>query len=174
VFERLADERVVARRPRPDDAVAIAAAFAADAGMGEAIGAEEDPTEETLRARFAEPADPAATFHEFVIAEADGERCVGQLIVHSVDRQNRRCEVGFMLAPQARGRGLATAAIELAVDWLFTDGGFDRIEMTTLPSNREVFRLAERLGFEHEGTLRQRNLERGRRVDVAWFGRLRL
>jgi RimJ/RimL family protein N-acetyltransferase len=173
VFERLADERVVVRRPRPDDAVPLAAAFAADPGMGEAIGAEEDPTEETLRARFSEPVEPGATFHEFVIAEPVDDRCVGQLIVHSIDRQHRRCEVGFMLAPQARGRGLATAAVELAVEWLFADGGFDRVEMTTLPSNREVFRLAERLGFEHEGTLRQRNLERGRRVDVAWFGRLR-
>ena len=33
--------------------------------------------------------------------------------------------------------------------------------------------LAARLGFTHEGVLRARNVERGRRVDVVWFGLLR-
>jgi RimJ/RimL family protein N-acetyltransferase len=45
--------------------------------------------------------------------------------------------------------------------------------MTTTPDNAGVFALAERLGFMHEGVLRKRNVERGERVDVAWFGVLR-
>ena len=29
------------------------------------------------------------------------------------------------------------------------------------------------LGFRQEGVLRKRNVERGRRVDIVWFGVLR-
>ena len=36
-----------------------------------------------------------------------------------------------------------------------------------------MFALAERLGFTQEGVLRKRNVERGQRVDVVWFGVLR-
>jgi RimJ/RimL family protein N-acetyltransferase len=35
------------------------------------------------------------------------------------------------------------------------------------------FFVVGRLGFTREGLLRSRNLERGRRVDVVWFGILR-
>jgi RimJ/RimL family protein N-acetyltransferase len=107
-----------------------------------------------------------------VIADRDRDAALGALYVHSVDRHHRRCELGFFLVPAARGRGLASEALELLIGWLFGEGGFERVEMTTTPDNDAVFRIAERLGFAHEGTLRSRNLERGRRVDVAWFGLL--
>ena len=45
--------------------------------------------------------------------------------------------------------------------------------MTTTPDNQAVFALARRLGFVQEGVLRRRNVERGVRVDVVWFGVLR-
>ncbi len=45
--------------------------------------------------------------------------------------------------------------------------------MTTTPENEAVPALARRLGFEQEGILRARNVERGQRVDVLWFGLLR-
>jgi len=45
--------------------------------------------------------------------------------------------------------------------------------MTTTPDNAAVFALARRLGFTQEGVLRKRNVERGQRVDVVWFGVLR-
>jgi RimJ/RimL family protein N-acetyltransferase len=45
--------------------------------------------------------------------------------------------------------------------------------MTTIPENQIVPALARRLGFRQEGILRRRNVERGRRVDIVWFGLLR-
>jgi RimJ/RimL family protein N-acetyltransferase len=45
--------------------------------------------------------------------------------------------------------------------------------MTTTPDNPTVPPLARRLGFTREGVLRLRNLERGERVDLIWFGLLR-
>ena len=42
--------------------------------------------------------------------------------------------------------------------------------MTTTPENPAVPALARRLGFTEEGRLRARNVERGQRVDILWFG----
>lgn len=48
-----------------------------------------------------------------------------------------------------------------------------RVEMTTTPENPAVPALARRLGFTQEGVLRARNIQRGQRVDIIWFGVLR-
>ena len=72
---------------------------------------------------------------------------------------------GGLLAAPMRGR--------LVVSWAFEELDVLRVELTTTPDNAGVFALAERLGFAHEGVLRKRNVERGERVDVVWFGVLR-
>jgi RimJ/RimL family protein N-acetyltransferase len=63
--------------------------------------------------------------------------------------------------------------VALVVSWALAELDLLRVEMTTTPDNAGVFALARRLGFTQEGVLRKRNVERGRRVDVVWFGVLR-
>ncbi|KAK1596435.1 acetyltransferase [Colletotrichum navitas] len=58
-------------------------------------------------------------------------------------------DVGAMVSPAYRGRGFATEAIRLAVEWGFTrveDGGpqFDRITATMLEANEPMVGLMER------------------------------
>ena len=95
------------------------------------------------------------------------------MILHSFDWHSRRCEVGFWVVRAARGRGVGSGAVALAVSWAFDDLDLLRVEMTTTPENQAVPALAARLGFTQEGVLRARNIERGRRVDIVWFGLLR-
>jgi RimJ/RimL family protein N-acetyltransferase len=47
------------------------------------------------------------------------------------------------------------------------------MELTTTPDNAPTRALALKLGFTQEGTMRARNLERGRRVDVMMFAVLK-
>jgi ribosomal-protein-serine acetyltransferase len=63
--------------------------------------------------------------------------------------------------------------VTLAISWAFDTYDLLRMEMTTTPDNPAVRALAQRLGFSQEGVLRARNVERGRRVDIVWFGLLR-
>jgi RimJ/RimL family protein N-acetyltransferase len=97
----------------------------------------------------------------------------GTVVVHHVDRKHGHVELGFWLVPDARGRGLATRAVGLALNWLFGPEGFVRVEITTTPENTRAPRVAERLGFTREGVLRKRSFERGEHLDVVWFGLLR-
>ena len=41
------------------------------------------------------------------------------------------------------------------------------------PQNVSIPRVAEKFGFTYEGTLRKRNFERGRRVDLLLWSLLR-
>ncbi len=58
-------------------------------------------------------------------------------------------EVGYWVLPDARGRGIATAACRAATAWAHTLGLY-RVELEHHPSNERSRRVAERCGFTFE------------------------
>jgi len=78
-------------------------------------------------------------------------------------------EAGYMVAPAARGRGVATAALRLASRWGLRDLGVARVQLSTHIDNPASQRVAERAGFRREGVLRSWEELRGRRVDLVMF-----
>lgn len=136
---------------------------------------EQDPDEASIRERAARGHERAGEgkVAELAIADAVTDELLGSVIVHSFEWQHRRCEVGFWLVPAARGRQLGTCAVSRTVSWAFDALDVLRVEMTTTPDNLAVAALARRLGFTREGVLRRRNIERGDRVDIVFFGALR-
>jgi RimJ/RimL family protein N-acetyltransferase len=69
----------------------------------------------------------------------------------------RRASIGFDLDPAARGRGVATAAVELVSAWAFERfSPLARLELWILPGNERSIRVAERAGYQREGVLRSR------------------
>jgi RimJ/RimL family protein N-acetyltransferase len=173
--EPLTDGRVTLRWMRVDDAPACAAAFRDDPDLGRMIGVERDPDEAGIRERIARQDEAAAGGRslQLAVAAPESDAFWGAMILHSFDWRSRRAEIGFWLVPGARGRGVGSAAVALTVSWAFTELDLLRLEMTTTPENPAVPALACRLGFSREGVMRARNIERGRRVDIIWFGLLR-
>ena len=171
----LSDGQVSLRPLRPEDVPAYAAAHRDDPDLGRLLGAEHDPSEPAVRERIGRQRERAAEGRSIELAIADPltDAFWGALVLHSFDWRSRRAEVGFWLAVGARGRGVGTAAVSLAVSWAFAELDLLRIEMTTTRENPAVPALARRLGFTEEGVLRARNVERGQRVDIIWYGLLR-
>ncbi|MGZ4592995.1 MAG: GNAT family N-acetyltransferase [Actinomycetes bacterium] len=101
----------------------------------------------------------------------DGSRSgpLGAVGLHAHDATMR--EIGFWAAPWARGRGVMTAAARLACRWGFEELGLARIEWWANVGNDASRRVAEKLGFQFEGTCRARLLHRGERVD-GWVAGL--
>jgi RimJ/RimL family protein N-acetyltransferase len=97
--------------------------------------------------------------------EADGTMSGprGAIGLHARDATMR--EVGFWMAPWARGRGVMTDAVRLACRWGFAELGLGRIEWWANAGNHGSRRVAEKVGFTMEGTVRARLLHRGERVD---------
>lgn len=175
VPQRLLGDGVVLRPMTQQDAAAYARAFQEDRDLGSLLGIEEDPGEQQVRERIETQAERAEAGRgiELTVADPADDGFLGSVVLHSVEPVHRRAEVGFWLRPGARGRGLGAAAVAVAVSWAFRELDLLRVEMTTTPDNPAVPALARRVGFVHEGILRARNIERGRRVDILWFGLLR-
>ena len=173
--DRIGDAAVALRPMRPGDAAPYAAAFRADPDLGKLLGSEQDPDEESVLARVENQGRRAEEGRGVVFAIADPatDAFWGSVTLHSFDWHSRRCEVGFWVVPAVRGRGVGSGAVALTLTWAFDTLDLLRVEMTTTPENQGVPALAARLGFTREGVLRARNIERGQRVDIVWFGLLR-
>jgi RimJ/RimL family protein N-acetyltransferase len=81
-------------------------------------------------------------------------------------------EIGYVIAPEARGRGIATRAVALLTRWGFDELGLRRIELRIDPRNAASGRVAERAGYVREGVLRSVAFKEGLRADVAVWSRL--
>jgi [ribosomal protein S5]-alanine N-acetyltransferase len=114
----------------------------------------------------------ARRLHEWGVALRDGDRVIGTCTLFNFDAENRRAEVGFALARAWWGRGLMGEALTLLLDFAFGMLGMRRIEADVDPRNRASLALLERLGFRHEGVLRERWNVGGELQDTAYYGLL--
>lgn len=82
-------------------------------------------------------------------------------------------ELGYWAAPAARGRGLTTEAARLVADWALDPEGLGlvRAHWSAFVGNWASRRVAWKLGFRFEGTLRRWGVQRGVRRD-SWVGSL--
>ncbi|MEU9504897.1 GNAT family N-acetyltransferase [Micromonospora sp. NPDC048170] len=106
----------------------------------------------------------------FVVADAH-DRYVGTIDLRLSPADPLLADVGFLAAPEARGRGHLSAALAALSAWGFTTLGLARIEWKANVGNTASRRVAEKAGFTIEGTARAGLTHRGERVD-AWIGAL--
>jgi RimJ/RimL family protein N-acetyltransferase len=80
-------------------------------------------------------------------------------------------EIGYLIAPYARGRGWAVAAVRALTVWGFGSLGLARIQWRAEVGNEASRRVAEKAGFTMEGLVRSGLSDRGRRRS-HWIGSL--
>lgn len=76
--------------------------------------------------------------------------------------EQRRCEIGYYLSPEARGRGIMSRAVALLCIWLFDELAMERIAATAESENPASMAVLERVGFHREGVARSYFEHRGR------------
>jgi RimJ/RimL family protein N-acetyltransferase len=108
---------------------------------------------------------------QFVV-DADGTP-VGTVSLFEQDDLARHAEVGIALVPEARGRGIGTAAIEQIVEFAFVRRNLRRLHLQALASNRGAIRAYEKAGFVVEGRRREHAWVRGGYEDIVVMGVLR-
>jgi RimJ/RimL family protein N-acetyltransferase len=118
----------------------------------------------------AEPEWAEARHGALAIVDAADDRFLGAIGLSP--QGPHRVEIGFWIVPAARGRGIATEATRLLGRWVLRDLGFDRLELLHLVGNDGSRRVAEKVGFRHEGTLRDYAVVRGEARDVVMYSLL--
>lgn len=130
--------------------------------------------------RFVTEISPAGwrdkSVHGWAIEAADGTtegppgrslRFAGNIDV----RTDPRPDIGFMLHPWARGRGVMTRAVRLATRWCFDIVGMPVIHWETHKGNLASWRVAWACGFGFHGEVPAYSPQRGELRD-AWLASL--
>jgi RimJ/RimL family protein N-acetyltransferase len=131
---------------QPSDAPRLAAAWA----------------EPSIAEWNAVPPDPSIAFAEHWIAGVEqrwrerrsidkvivqDNELVGEVGLSSFNDRHRGALIGYWLFPDARGRGLAGAAVRVLVDWAWTDLGLNVIAARCHRSNIASHQVARTAGF---------------------------
>lgn len=97
------------------------------------------------------------------VIELDGRFC-GQLTIGNVTHGALRSAwIGYWVASEVTGGGVATGALALGLDHCFGPVGLHRVEATVRPENAASRRVLEKAGFREEGLLK-----RYLNVDGGW------
>ncbi len=160
-------------RPVAEDDLAMLRRFAVEPGL---IGLDW--------AGFQDAAAPARRFAEdgylgdrsggLIVQVEPPDAPVGYLSY--LQRESGRApywEIGIVLLPEWRGRGLGWRAQALLCDYLFNHTPAQRIQAGTHPENAAEQRSLEKAGFQLEGVLRSCEFRAGAWRDGWLYSRLR-
>jgi RimJ/RimL family protein N-acetyltransferase len=106
----------------------------------------------------------------WVIADST-DQYVGQIDLRVDQGDPELADVGFVTAPHGRGKGYMTAAMRTVAEYGLRELGLQRVEWKAHVGNVGSRRVAEKAGFQFEGTLRAACPQRGERRD-AWLAAL--
>ena len=162
---------MVLRAWRMEDAPAVAEACR-DTEIARWLAFVPQPyTLDDARRYIQECIDAADDRRPFAITDAESGAVIG-----SIDMRITRLgagHIGYWMAANARGRGLATAALRTLSRWAIEELGLGRVELATDPENLASQRVAEKAGFQREGVLRSMLPTRdGARRDGVMFSLL--
>lgn len=110
------------------------------------------------------------TAEAFVIHE--NGRFLGLAMAPVIDPEGDEVELGYIVAPAERGRGVATQALRWLTTWAFEELGAQRITLIIDVENEPSRKVAQRCGYVREGLMRSTHLKQDRRVDAELWSRL--
>ena len=105
-------------------------------------------------------------------AIVDDGAFLGLALAPEIEHDARTAELGYVVAPAARGRGVATEALRQLTEWAFSERGMFRLELLISVENAASRRVAERCGYVREGVLRSLHVKEGVREDTEIWSRL--
>jgi ribosomal-protein-alanine N-acetyltransferase len=123
---------------------------------------------ERQRGRLAEGAG-----FSFAIADARSGTAVGSIGLWTDCLADGRATAGYAVAPSARRRGFAVAALHALTGFAWTLPALHRVELYIEPTNTGSLRTAERAGYHREGLLRSHQPIGGSRRDMVLYAALR-
>ena len=130
---------------------------------------------EAFRRRWEEDGFLDKDPHQLVVADGD-DTALGRVVWRDAvlfSRNGWAWEIGIILAPEHRGRGVGTTAQRLLAEYLFDTTLVHRLCAYTESDNVVEQKSLERCGFRREGVLRQAGFRGGSWRDVVIYALLR-
>jgi ribosomal-protein-serine acetyltransferase len=81
-------------------------------------------------------------------------KIAGTCRIIDINHSDEKAELGYILLPQFTKKGIATNCVKALLKFCFAELNLNRVELCISDDNLESIKLAKRLNFIHEGTLR--------------------
>lgn len=145
----LADDTIRLREWRHDDAPLLAAAWR-DPTVIAGTRPPDDRSERAARRWIAgcETRRQAGIALDLVVASVDDDAARGEVGLSRFDAGRRAAMAGWWVAGEARGRGLASRAVDLIASWVLSEGPLVAVLAEIAPDNVASERVAAAAGFE--------------------------
>lgn len=98
---------------------------------------------------------------------------VGMIDMFDYDPYHHRGGIGIMIHKDFRGKGYASEALEIFVDYLFNHLGFHQAYTSISADNDASLKLFRQQGFMHTGTHKEWRREGDKYVDELFFQKIK-
>lgn len=156
-----------------------------DAKIIEELAGEYDVAKTTLNIPHPYPKGSAKVFIERSLrAEKSGEvytyaiidqvsnLFLGIIGIH-LDKAHDRAELGYWIGKPYWGKGYGTEAARAMLSFGFEILDVNKIYATAMTNNPGSWRIMEKIGMTHEGTLKQHTVRSKQYADVVYYGMLK-
>ena len=176
---QLIGPRLILRAPRPSDVAELHALARENAEHlrpwnPSATDAQATPTLTEISrsvARYRREWKDGTAYVFVVTLREQGSPIVGRIALTSVVRGPfQNAHLGYWTAAEHQGRGIATEAATLVVDFAFGVLGLHRLEAAVMPNNLASRRILAKVAFREEGLARRYLSIAGRWEDHILFG----
>jgi RimJ/RimL family protein N-acetyltransferase len=107
----------------------------------------------------------------FAVRDEDGT-FVGVALAPTIEPDGAQMELGYVVTPAARGRGVATALLRELTRWAFEERAAQRVHLVIDVGNAASMAVAARAGYTLEGVHRNTYVKPGVRADTAVWARV--
>jgi len=112
-------------------------------------------------------------YYPYLVVDKTSNEFIAFIDLKNIDWSIPKTEIGCYTNEQHAGAGITTQAMKLFVDYCFDHFKFKKIYLRTHHSNKAAQVVAEKCGFELEGTIRMDYITTaGEIVDLMYYGRL--
>lgn len=109
----------------------------------------------------------------FVICTSQNRDPTGLVTLSDVDLINRSASVSYMVSPNFRGQGLASAALRKVIEHAFSELALVRISCKILEDNLASQALVAKMGMVKEGVFRKAVFKNGEFRNLLCFSILK-
>lgn len=110
--------------------------------------------------------------YEFAIRDERGT-FLGGCGVNHVNNVDRFANLGYWIRTSAAGHGIAPEAVRLVTDYMFKETTLNRLEIVCAVGNVRSQKVAEKVGAQREGILRNRVMLPAGPSDAVMYSLLR-
>ncbi len=113
-------------------------------------------------------------FGLLLILDNETDKIIGQIVFFKTVQYMSELEIGYIMYDStSRARGGMTEACKLLTAYLFDVKQYNRIRLCIATENKASQRVAEKSGYQHEGTMRGCFFSAGRLQDMELYGIIR-